>query len=150
MHNRQFVAMHVSGIILGLVLAAFGLLPAAVAFPLALTATIPLPGSNPINGPKLDHHAYRETPPTVFVSMRQNNTVVVIDANAQALAAVLPFATPKGIWAIENLGLLVVSASGEASGTVRAVALDPPYSAVWSTSVAGCDVRNDGCRCTAS
>jgi len=96
-------------------------------FPLSLVNNLPLPGSLPTNGEyKFDHHFYRESPPTVFISNRQNNTVLVIDAAALTLSAELPFLTPKGIWAIEQLGLLVVAASAENGGTVRAVTLDAP------------------------
>ena len=86
----------------------------------------------------MDHLHFRVSPPTIFLSVRNNNTVAVLDAATGALLEMLPFSTPKGVWASEALGTLFVSAAG--ANTVFALALDPPHAPKWSAAVAGCDI----------
>ena len=110
-----------------------------------------IPVGDPANtsasdGAKLDQLAYCGKPAckkaAVYMSMRNDNKVNVVDAKSGALLNTLPYATPKGIAVNEALGLLYVCASKAGTGTVSAVNLSAPFSAtpVWSVLVPGCDI----------
>jgi len=79
----------------------------------------------------------------MYLSVRNNDTVAVMDGTTGALLEMLPFGVPKGVYAdtsLGSMGMLFVSASSEGTGTVRAVALDAAHTPLWSASVEGCDI----------
>ena len=121
---------------------AAGLLCAAraAAFPLTLAATVALPDSTNATGLKLDHLSLAPTRGLLYISMRQNNSLAIVDVAQRSLVEVLLFATPKGVWADEAGGRLFVAAAGDGDGRVYSIALDPPHIPLWGATVPGCDI----------
>jgi DNA-binding beta-propeller fold protein YncE len=95
---------------------------------------------------KTDQVGYRESPATVYMSIRNANAIAVLDANSGEVKQVLKGlgGAPHGVWVNETLGLLFVADSvspNPTTGLLYAVKLDAPLDPpVWRLELHGCDI----------
>ena len=100
--------------------------------------SIPLPGvTDSADLKKVDHSVLVGT--YLFISVKQNNTVAVIDTSTSAFITSLgPIGFPQGIAATKS-GLVIAASSS--TGNVTAYSASPPFAQAWSTLV-GLDADN--------
>jgi hypothetical protein len=110
--------------------------PTAAPVALALAGAVPLPGVGNVPGSgetdKLDHMDLYSAGATrlLFVAVKQNNSVAVVDANALTFIASIGGVTgPSGVRVVAALGLVLVTAQAE--GALYAFALAAPFAQLW-------------------
>ena len=113
--------------------------PSAAPVALALAGAAPLPGAANAVGlgaepDKLDHMDLYAAPSgarLLFVAVKQNNSLAVVDAGTLTFnASIGGLQGPSGVKVVPQLGLVLVTAQGE--GALYAFSLAAPYTRVWS------------------
>jgi len=99
-------------------------------------SAIALPGVTDATGTaKVDHNVLLDARGLLFLSVKENDTVAVIDLNAGAFLSSTPVPHPQGAAYSPALDALFFASS--TAGAVYALAASPPFNVLWSTPAGG-------------